>query len=141
MRKAAQNASSARGSPANCAPMTESRSQPRIRLATSVVIITADACAMLSRTAPSMTRPMPISRIVGGDGKEEAVGAEADPSDAAPDGDQDAGSLGVADRREAGPRGRDRRGRAGPRGGQRARQGGETRWDPQERGTPAPLAL
>src|SRR5919197_2240165 len=112
MRNAAQNASSCGLAP-NVAPITERRSQPRTRLATSAAIMTIDARATDIVTAESMGRVTALSSVTYGDEEAQAIGTEAHSPDAAAHVDQDARSLGRAFRGEDGANGI----REGRRGG------------------------
>src|SRR5439155_14966611 len=146
IRKAAQNASSCGVSP-NVAPKTERRSHPRIRLAMSAAIMTRDARAMdivtgrVWASAPRAIRLCKGRRVSFRPyGKEEALGTQAHPSDAAAHHHQDRRALGRAKRGE-GRAHSDREGRRDGPGGRRrgrehARPRGEARRGPQERGAP-----
>src|SRR5260221_8825887 len=93
MRNAAQKASSWGLAP-NVAPITESRSQPRTRLAMSAAIITTDARATDIVTQRSMRRVTALSFHRYGNEKEEALITQAHPADHTPHDDQDARPLG-----------------------------------------------
>src|SRR5258707_13582764 len=90
---AAQNASSCGLAP-KVAPITESRSQPRTRLAMSAAIITTDARAPDIVTRRSMRRVTRLSFHRYGNEKEQAFVTQADPSDPPAQPDQDAGPPG-----------------------------------------------
>src|SRR3989442_14552642 len=133
----AMNASRS-GEPPNVAPSTESRSQPRTRLATSVPIMIADARATDIGTALILWHP--LSCAADGNKETQALGPQAHPADAAPHHRQDDRPLRGANGGPHGTRG-DREGRRSgcrrDRGGcQRARPRGEAWRDPQEQRTP-----
>src|SRR5919204_3366662 len=117
--KAAQKASSCGLAP-NVAPITERRSQPRTRLATSAAIMTIDARATDIVTAESMGRFTALSSVAYGDEEAQAIRPQAHSPDAAAHFDQDARSLGGAIRREDGANGI----REGRRGGRERARGG-----------------
>src|SRR5207237_10082233 len=108
---AAQKTSSCAVAP-NVAPMTESRNQPRTRLAMSAPIITIDARATDIVTGASMRREIPLSFAGYGNEEEKAFRPQAHPPDDPPHVDQDARSLRRTDGREGRAR-RDRQGRTG----------------------------
>src|SRR5438552_4102166 len=83
---AAMNASRS-GEPPNVAPSTDSRSQPRTRLATSVPIMIADARATDIGTALILRHP--LSCAADGNKETQALGPQAHPADAAPHHRQD----------------------------------------------------
>src|SRR5437773_6881850 len=93
--KAAQNASSSGVSP-KCAPMTESRSQPRIRLATRVAIMMTEARATDIGTALILKHR--VSFAPDASQEAQALGPEAHPPNAAPHLHADHRPLGGADR-------------------------------------------
>src|SRR2546428_1386716 len=109
---AAQNASSCGVAP-YVAPMTESRSQPSTRLATSAAIITIDARATDIVTCSSMRRAVGLSCLLYGNEEAKAFRTQAHPSDAATYHDQDPRPLGRTHRGE----GSARRAHQGRRGG------------------------
>src|SRR3954469_23140311 len=86
---AAQNTSRSAVAP-NFAPMTESRNQPRTRLAISAPIITIDARPTDIVTGASMRREIPLSFAVYGNEEEKAFRPQTNPSDDASYLDQDA---------------------------------------------------
>src|SRR5438309_7863944 len=136
---AAMNASRS-GEPPNVAPSTESRSQPRTRLATSVPIMIADARATDIGTELILRHP--LSFAADGNKETQALGPETHPADPAPHHRQDDRPLRGADGRAHGTRG-DREGRRSgcrrDRGGcQRARPRGKAWRDPQEQRAPSP---
>src|SRR4051812_38096872 len=138
---AARNASSCGVAP-KVAPMTESRNQPRMRLAISAPIITIDARATDIVTERSMKRRVRLSFAAYGHKEAQAFSSQAHPADHPPHLDQDARPLGRADRREGSTR-RDREGRRGRRIGGRGgvehpRSRLKARSDPQERRAPRP---
>src|SRR5438094_452235 len=110
---AAKNASSCGLAP-KVAPITERRSQPRTRLATSAPIMTIDARATDIVTTESMGRGCALSSVTDGNEETQALRTQAHPSDAAPHLDQDPRSLGRAISREDCTRGA-REGRRGRR--------------------------
>src|SRR5437870_2284418 len=93
---AAMNASRS-GEPPNVAPSTDSRSQPRTRLATSVPIMIADARATDIGTALILRHP--LSCAADGNKETQALGPQAHPADAAPHHRQDDRPLRGADGR------------------------------------------
>src|SRR5256886_8937149 len=135
---AAQNASSSGVSP-KCAPMTERRSQPRIRLATRVTIMIAEARAIdIGKTVD--IEASGIVRTYAGK-EAQALGPQTHPSDPAAHVHADDRPLRGADRRADRPRGH-RQGRRGRirghlGGGERAGQSRQARLDPQEQCAPA----
>src|SRR5437667_4890310 len=130
---AAMNASRS-GEPPNVAPSTDSRSQPRTRLATSVPIMIADARATDIGTALILRHP--LSFAADGNKETQALGPQAHPADAAPHHRQDDRPLRGADGGAHGTRGHREGRRSGCRrdrgGRQRARPRGQARRDPQE---------
>src|SRR6267142_1610807 len=122
--------------------MTESRSQPRTRLAMSAAIITIDARATDIVTDGSMRRGVGLSSLSYGNEEAQTFRTQAHPSDAATHHDQDPRPLGRSHRGEGGAR-RDHQGRRGGRdrggrGVEHPRPCVKARRDPQERRTARP---
>src|SRR5437899_10850941 len=134
---AAMNASRS-GEPPNVAPSTDSRSQPRTRLATSVPIMIADARATDIGTALILRHP--LSCAPDGNKETQALRPQAHPADAAPHHRQDDRPLRGADGGAHGTRGHREGRRSGCRrdrgGRQRTRSRGQARRDPQEQRAP-----
>src|SRR2546430_16244284 len=99
---AAQKASSCGDSP-KVAPMTDRRSHPRTRLATSVAIMIADARAIDIGTELILRHP--LSFAADGNQETQAFGPQAHPADPAPHHRQDDRPLRGADGRTHGTRG------------------------------------
>src|SRR5437773_9672681 len=122
--------------------MTESRSQPSTRLATSAAIITIDARATDIVTYRSMRRGVGLSSLSYGNEEAKAFRTQAHPSDAATHHDQDPRPLGRSHRGEGRAR-RDHQGWRGSRdrggrGVEHPRPREQARRDPQERRTTRP---